>query len=92
MVFPQAEQVFRAVTSFNALPAICLWRFFMWDVFFLGTARRTDSQMSETSEGIGITTAGRSADCHRARKGVWRIDRDGAAEDLREACAIAKKD
>jgi hypothetical protein len=34
------------------LPAICRWRFFMWEVFFLGTARRTESQRSDRRDGI----------------------------------------
>ena len=40
-----------SVTSFSPLPAMKRDLFFMWDVFFLGTARRTDSQMSPSSEG-----------------------------------------
>jgi len=43
--------VFRFVTSFNALPARNLWRFFRCEVFFLGTAHRIDSQSSERMEG-----------------------------------------
>lgn len=41
--WPQAEHLLRAVTSFNAFPAICRCLFFICDVFFFGTARRTDS-------------------------------------------------
>lgn len=77
LALPQPEHLFNAVTSFKALPAICLWRFFMCDVFFFGTARRTDSQISETREGMGIVIAGSSAGCHLPSSDVCRTDLDG---------------
>ena len=50
--FPQAEHLFKLVTSFRAFPAMNRWRFFRWEVFFLGTARRTASQISASIGGI----------------------------------------
>ena len=61
-VLPQLEQVLSAVTSLSAFPAINLERFFMCDVFFFGTARSTESHMSEKIEGIGMNMAGRNED------------------------------
>ena len=52
MTSPQAGHLHRELTSFNALPAICLCLFFMCDVFFLGTAFRIDSQISSRMDGI----------------------------------------
>ena len=52
LISPQAGHLHRELTSFNALPAICLCLFFMCDVFFLGTAFRIDSQMSSRMDGI----------------------------------------
>ena len=51
---PQPGHLVKLFTSFNALPAICRCRFFMWEVFFLGTARRTDSQRPARNEGISL--------------------------------------
>ncbi|OAA57450.1 hypothetical protein SPI_07109 [Niveomyces insectorum RCEF 264] len=48
---PQAGHLHNELTSFSALPAICRCRFFMCEVFFLGTARRIDSQMSPSNDG-----------------------------------------
>ena len=48
---PQAEHLFKAVTSFNALPARNLCRFFLCDVFFFGTARSIDSHSPLSIEG-----------------------------------------
>jgi len=41
-----------AVTSFNAFPAINRDLFFIYDVFFFGTARKSDSQRSPRRVGI----------------------------------------
>lgn len=49
---PQPEHVLRFFTSFRALPAIWRWRLFMWETFFFGTARRTESQISESRPGM----------------------------------------
>lgn len=48
---PQAGHLQSALTSFNALPAICLCLFFMCEVFFLGTALSIDSQIPSRSDG-----------------------------------------
>ena len=56
---PHALHLFNAVTSLRCFPAaICRCRFFMCEVFFLGTALRIPSQRSENSEGIGRSAAG----------------------------------
>ena len=39
-------------TSFKAFPANCLCRFFMWEVFFFGTAFKIPSQISPRSPGM----------------------------------------
>lgn len=51
-MLPHPGQVFRLFTSFKPLPAICLWRLFIWETFFLGTARSTESQISAINPGI----------------------------------------
>lgn len=48
---PQPEHLFILLTSFKALPAYCLWRFFICDVFFFGTARSMEPQISDRKEG-----------------------------------------
>ncbi|KAI0440953.1 hypothetical protein F4803DRAFT_442964 [Xylaria telfairii] len=55
---PHAGHLLRFVTSFKALPAICLCLFFMCDVFFLGTALRMPSHMSPSNEGMLEIAAG----------------------------------
>ena len=52
LIWPPPGHLLRLFTSLRALPAICRWRFFMWEVFFLGTARRTESQRSDRRDGI----------------------------------------
>ena len=52
LVLPHAGHLFRLVTSFRALPAICLCRFFICDVFFFGTAFSMPSHISWSSEGM----------------------------------------
>ena len=56
----------------------------MWDVFFFGTARRIDSQMSDTMPGMGTTIAGSIADCHLCQSGRRFVD-------LKVLCAIGRK-
>lgn len=58
LVLPQAGHLFRFVTSFKALPAICLCLFFICEVFFLGTAFSMPSHMSPNIEGMFWITAG----------------------------------
>lgn len=53
---PHAEHLFKFVTSFKAFPANCRCRFLLCEVFFFGTARRTESQISERNEGRRIVT------------------------------------
>lgn len=71
------------LTSFNALPASCLCRLFMWEVFFLGTAFSTPSHMSDRRPGrfsdiVGIDmVAGESSRFENRGSGlnvddVWR--------------------
>ncbi len=52
LTLPQAEHLFKFVTSFNALPAMNRWRFFMCDVFFFGTARNIDSHIPDSNDGM----------------------------------------
>jgi hypothetical protein len=63
------------VTSFNALPAICLCRFFMWEVFFFGTARSKPSHISRnTSETEANAARGNaSGDENAAGASIRRI-------------------
>lgn len=55
---PQVGHLFRFVTSFRALPAICLCLFFMCEVFDFGTALSIPSHMSPKIEGIPATMLG----------------------------------
>lgn len=57
-VCPHAGHLFNAVTSLRAFPASNLCRFFMCEVFFLGTARRTPSQISPNIPGMLWSAAG----------------------------------
>ena len=58
-VLPQLEHLFNAVTSLKCLPeASCRCRFFICDVFFLGTALSKPSQRSPSKAGIGSRAAG----------------------------------
>ena len=59
--------------SFKAFPAICLCRFFMCEVFFLGTARRIDSQISDSRDGSTAATAYRDAWYFAAREPVIEL-------------------
>lgn len=58
LVLPHEGHLLRFVTSFRPLPAICLCRFFMCDVFFFGTAFRIPSHISSSSEGMFWMAAG----------------------------------
>ena len=58
LVLPHEGHLLRFVTSFRALPAICLCRFFICDVFFFGTAFRMPSHISSSSEGMFWMAAG----------------------------------
>lgn len=84
---PQAEQVFRFTTSFNAFPARNLDRFLLCDVFFLGTARNIESQRSDRRE--------EKPDC--MAKVVGNIVRDSgelvrpAIRNIREVLEVDRK-
>jgi hypothetical protein len=59
LVLPHALHLFNAVTSRRCFPeAICRCRFFICDVFFLGTALSRPSQRSPIRAGIGTRAAG----------------------------------
>lgn len=66
LIWPQPGHRLRLFTSFKALPAICRWRFFIWEVFFFGTARRTESQRS-ASRGGTVIVMGRARDWRKPR-------------------------
>jgi hypothetical protein len=75
---PHPEHLFSDVMSFNPLPAKNRWRFFRYDVFFFGTARSTDSQMSDIEGRDG--RAGRAIEANASgniRKGAWSLWRSG---------------
>ena len=58
---PHTGQRLIFMASFSAFPAICLCRFLLWDVFFLGTARRTESQRSASNDDtVDAIAAGRN--------------------------------
>jgi len=65
-VRPQLGHSHNSTTSFKALPAICLWRFFMCEVFFFGTARSTESHSSCRKDERPIAA---KAGYRRAREG-----------------------
>ena len=79
-MLPHPGQVLRLLTSFKPLPAICLWRLFMWETFFLGTARRTESQISAINPGIVNDSAA-------GLKSVWgtKAEEDWMNRDHRPA-------
>jgi len=58
LALPQLGHLTRAVTSFNALPAICLERFFEYEVFFFGTALSKPSHSSCNSDEMEIPSNG----------------------------------
>jgi len=51
-VWPQAEHLFNARTSFIPFPAICRDLFFMCEVFFFGTARNIPSHNPSNISGM----------------------------------------
>lgn len=68
---PHALHLFNAVTSFNALPAICRCLFFIWLVFFFGTACSSPSQSSPSNVGIGTSAAGSKLALNRSCWICW---------------------
>lgn len=74
--FPQAEHLFRAVTSCNAFPAKNRWRFFRWEVFFFGTARNIDSHSPAKMDGTSKRKAsGMTKGCCRMGRRSWLRNR-----------------
>ena len=73
------------VTSFSAFPANCRCRFFMCEVFFLGTARSTPSQMSDIMSGMFSVMDG------IVMEALGSID-DQADEDIRVTQMAAKEE
>jgi len=76
---PQASHRVRFVLSSNALPTNCLFRFFEWDVFFFGTARRIESHRPVAIGTMEVIMGGRV----NRREGKWEaIERQGARGPL----------
>ena len=69
LTFPHAEHLFKAVKSFSAFPAYCLCLFFIWDVFFFGTAFSIDSHNPSTRPGIFSCIADGRANCNEGSSG-----------------------
>jgi hypothetical protein len=88
LTLPHAAHLVSAVMSFSPLPAMNRWRFLRYDVFFLGTAFKTPSQISlsdgkdgnhmdgiaNAANGVGSVRKGCERRC---RNGVSRIGRVG---------------
>ncbi len=74
-MFPHAGHLTSSDTSLSAFPVSCLFRVLEWVCFFFGTARRMDSQMLPSRDGIRSGSNERMAigDEGRARLGSsWR--------------------
>ena len=69
LVSPHAGHLHSSVTSFRALPAICLCLFFECDVFFFGTALSIPSQMPSRRDGIEGRPSWNAAGTARERDG-----------------------
>ena len=95
------------LTSLSALPASCRCRLFMCEVFFLGTALSTPSQMSDNRPGRLSDIAGidkLAVDCtlvDNSGRGlddeIWKIAKlRGASRDsianAAKACPVAMMD
>jgi hypothetical protein len=65
-------------TSFKAFPASCLCRFFMWDVFFFGTAFKMPSQISPSKSGM-----------FREIEGIERVAEGKKGEDRNRQSCVA---
>lgn len=91
---PHAEHLFSDVMSLISLPARNRVRFFMYDVFFLGTALRTPSQISPSdgkdgSDSDGMASAANGVDCaRRCRNGRFRTGRTGPLMPLRPGSSV----
>lgn len=68
--FPQPGHLTTLLTSFSAFPAKKRDRLFEWEVFFFGTALRMPSQMSDNSDGMLMTAAGRAIFTDAIRSGL----------------------
>lgn len=69
LVSPHAGHLHSSVTSFKALPAICLCLFLECDVFFFGTALSIPSQMPSSRDGIEGRPSWNPAGMARERDG-----------------------
>lgn len=93
-VRPHAEHRFSDVMSSMPLPAMNRVRFFMYDVFFLGTAFRMPSQISPSegndgSDSDGMASAANGVDCaRRCRNGRFRMGRTGPLMPLRPGISV----
>lgn len=94
---PHPEHLFSDVMSFNPFPAMNRCRFLRYDVFFLGTALRMPSQISESdgidgsdSEGMarapnGVLSAPNGC-VRRCRKGGFNMGRMGPLRPGSSVC------
>lgn len=86
---PQPEHLLMLVTSLSPFPAICLCLFFMWEVFFFGTARSIESQISDRISGtLRLNGAGRltpaainSPLCRTLKPTTFEASGDNAEKD-----------
>lgn len=95
-VRPHAEHLFSDVTSLISLPARNRVRFFMYDVFFFGTALRTPSQISPSegndgSDSDGMARAANGVDwARRCRNGRFRTGWTGPLRPLRPGISVCQ--
>ena len=75
------------VTSFKALPAICLLRFLLYDVFFFGTALSRPSHSSCSTDDIPAKPSNGMARADAADGGSRILRRAGS---LRMDCAVCE--
>ena len=81
LTFPQAEHLFKLVTSFNALPAMNRDLFFICEVFFFGTARKIDSHIPDNNDGTLREKAAGAIAASKVGNG-WHVRRKNRVVDL----------
>jgi len=81
----------KAVTSFNALPAICLERFFEYEVFFFGTALSKPSHSSCNSDEMPEIPSNGIARAAAAEGGSRILCSAGILRSGRAVCGIGWK-
>jgi len=91
LVLPQLGHLTKAVTSFNALPAICLERFFEYEVFFFGTALSKPSHSSCNSDDMPEIPSNGTASATAAEGGSRILCRAGILGRGRAVCGIEWK-